>query len=1077
MLKFILLFSKDLMVIKAYRYILACLILLLALQSKAQFYNGTQTSFGKNRVQYRDFEWQFYRFNSYETYFYTGGQALAEHTAKLARVKIDQMEKFLDFYLQERIQFIIYNKQSDFRQSNIGLSTDESYNIGGVTRIVGSKVFIYFEGDYEKFDRQIEAGILRVLIYQMLYGGNWREVLRNSALLHLPDWYIEGLISYLSNPNDPAINSMIKDGVVNDRFEKFNTLAYEDPKLAGHAIWKYIADTYGKNVISNILYMTRISREIDDGFLYVIGVSFDDLYSDMLNHYQREYGNRSKESDQMGDPAPIKMRKGFRYGNFKKSPKSEHFIYSTNKLGQYKIYLYDLNKEKRKKIFKAEHKMDRIQDYSYPVMDWHPSGKLFSFVTEIKGNLMLYTYNLEEEQLSYKPILKIDKVLDFDYADDGRQMVFSGVSNGQSDIYLYNILGNTQKNLTNDIYDDLQPVFADEDQKIYFISNRLNDSLNTAHKKSSFLKEKDLFSLDLSSDDYHIDYITNTPNKQESSPLTFKNELYYLENDQGNVKRYTAKYDSAISRIDTTIHYNYFYRTTLHDESSRNLLEQHAESDESIEQQSFYNGRYYLSSQDFLNSPVQDSLADSNEFEDGDQASRTYIKLKEIPAEEVDRTIDIYNYSFQESSKDESKTIEELAQKKESKEQDLEALKFPTQRLYRLNFRPDNTVLQLNNMYINQQYQVFNGGPYINAGVGVNTKIGIVDLMENHRIYGGFRFSGDLIEYSLSYQNLEKRLDKEFMVSRRRQRQTDAFIPNDLKTLQASASLIWPFSEVTSIRGVFSARRDRLIPLSTDRINTQIDMLSEYWGVTKLAYVFDNSRDIALNIRYGTRFKVFAEHYEMVYRDNDNNTPSNLTVFGFDARHYQKIHKEIIAVGRVAGSKSIGRNPLIYYMGGVDEWWKSDQFDETTPIDFSQNYGFQALAANMRGFLQNVRNGNNFVVVNTEIRIPIFSYLIHRPIQSSFVRNFQIVGFGDVGTAWVGDSPFSDDNPINNESLTRGQITVTYENINDPIVAGTGFGLRTTLLGYFVRADWGWGVENGVFSDKALFMFSLSLDI
>ena len=65
---------------------------------------------------------------------------------------------------------------------------------------------------------------------------------------------------------------------------------------------------------------------------------------------------------------------------------------------------------------------------------------------------------------------------------------------------------------------------------------------------------------------------------------------------------------------------------------------------------------------------------------------------------------------------------------------------------------------------------------------------------------------------------------------------------------------------------------------------------------------------------------------------------------GFDARHYQKLHKEIIYVGRIAGSKSFGTNPLVYYLGGVDEWWKSDLFDESTPIDNTQNYGFQALA-------------------------------------------------------------------------------------------------------------------------------------
>jgi len=135
------------------------------------------------------------------------------------------------------------------------------------------------------------------------------------------------------------------------------------------------------------------------------------------------------------------------------------------------------------------------------------------------------------------------------------------------------------------------------------------------------------------------------------------------------------------------------------------------------------------------------------------------------------------------------------------------------------------------------------------------------------------------------------------------------------------------------------------------------------------------------------------------------------------------------------------------------------------------------MAANMRGFEQNVRNGNNFALINAELRLPVFSYFINRPIQSDFLRNFQVIGFGDVGTAWMGTSPFEENNPSNNEEFTTGPITVTYENINDPIVGGLGFGLRTTLLGYFVRADWGWGVENGLIADKPLFMLSLSLDI
>ena len=128
-------------------------------------------------------------------------------------------------------------------------------------------------------------------------------------------------------------------------------------------------------------------------------------------------------------------------------------------------------------------------------------------------------------------------------------------------------------------------------------------------------------------------------------------------------------------------------------------------------------------------------------------------------------------------------------------------------------------------------------------------------------------------------------------------------------------------------------------------------------------------------------------------------------------------------------------------------------------------------------FCRILEMGIVFLLVNQELRFPVFSYLINRPIQSDFIRDFQVIGFGDIGTAWTGGSPYDDDNPLNNEVRVNGPITVTYENINNPLVAGFGFGLRSTLLGYFVRADWAWGVENGEVSDESMFIFSLSLDI
>lgn len=1058
--------------------------------TKAQFYNGSQTTFGQNRVQYDDFYWQFYRFDRFETYFYTGGKSLAEHTAKYVNAKIPELEKFLDYYLDERVQFIIYNKQSHFRQSNIGLSTTEGSNIGGVTRIVGSKVFIYFDGDYGTFEQQIDAGLLKVLIYQMLYGGNWKEVLRNSALLNLPEWYLNGLISYLTDPNNPRIHAQLKDGILSNNFQKFNALSNEEALVAGHGLWKYIDETFGKHVISNILYMTKVSREINDGFALILGVPLEDLYKDWFLNAQREFNeDENLPSNALGESLDIKIKENRRYQNFSSDSSGRFYAYSTNQLGKYKIYLYDRLNNKRIKIYKGERKLERIQDYSFPIVKWHPSGRSLTFITEKKGDIYFFSYNLENRSLNGKPIFKMEKVLDYNFHPDGKTFIFSGINEGRSDLFLYNILGNTQQNLTNDIYDDLEPVFDPDGKRIYFISNRDNDSLNLFHEENEFKHEKDVFVYHLDRKADRIMSVTNTALKDERNPIVSGGTLYYLEDHQAKSIRKSAIYDSSISRIDTTIHYDYFYKTETEGIYNRNILHQQSNANHFINQIHFIDGKYALLTKD-LNKTFEESTGPkSNQKQDEvfeELLKEKALKVKIFDAfSYVEKEMDINDYQFSSSKK----AVAKVSPKSEVKEVSADDLDFPTQRIYRLNFSPDNSILQLNNNFINGQYQIFNGGPYINPGVGVNSKMGIVDLMENHRIYGGYRYSGDLIEYSMTYQNLTHRLDKAYTVSRTRQRVTDnTFIfngnaqdninpPYDIKTLRGSVDLIWPFSEVTSLRGVASLRNDKIVPLSSSQFNLQAEIIDQYWVSAKISYVFDNTRKIALNIKNGTRYKFFAEQFQMIYSEQENTNASDFTVIGLDFRHYQKIHREFIFVCRFAASASFGSNPLIYYLGGVDEWWKSDIFDESTPIDQTQNYGFQALASNMRGFLQNVRNGSRFAVMNNELRLPVFSYFINRPIQSEFVKNFQLIGFGDIGTAWEGSSPFADDNPLNNETRFTPPITVTYENINDPIVGGVGFGLRSVLLGYFMRADWAWGIENGDISKESQFIFSLSLDI
>jgi len=351
-------------------------------------------------------------------------------------------------------------------------------------------------------------------------------------------------------------------------------------------------------------------------------------------------------------------------------------------------------------------------------------------------------------------------------------------------------------------------------------------------------------------------------------------------------------------------------------------------------------------------------------------------------------------------------------------------------------------------------------------------KIGVMDLLEDYRIVGGVRLSLNLVnnEYLLSYANLKRRLDKEIIFHRNSiESYDDYYSILRVYSHELFYVLKYPLNQIMAIKGTASFRNDLAVTLSTDAVNLARPNRYRNLLGAKGEFIYDNTKSLGLNLFYGTRFKIFGEFYQ--WADSEG---QNLAVIGFDIRNYQRIHRTLIWANRFATSTSFGSNKLIYYMGGVDNWL-FPKFNITTPVDQTQNYAYQTLANNLRGFDQNIRNGNSFFVINSELRFPIFRYLANKPIKSDFLNNFQIVGFGDVGTAWTGLHPFSDDNYLFTNTIERPPLNITVKLQKDPIVGGFGFGARTRILGYFIRADVAWGVEDMVIN-PAIFYLSLSLD-
>lgn len=1081
---------------------------------KAQFYYGLNQEFGKNRVQHVDFDWFLHRFERYDIYFYRGSDELAKQVARLTDKTLVRIENFLDAPLEDRVQILVFNNLSDLKQSNVNANEDEDYNSTGVTRISGRRLFLHFNGSYADLEKELRSGLAEVVLSNLVYGG-FTQSLKNSTLLNLPEWYTEGLISYIGEDWSSKVDSKVKDGFISGKYKRINSLIGEDAKNAGHSFWHYIAQTYGRKVLKNIIYMAIVNRNIESGFSYILGKDLDQITQGWKDFYKEQYKDGVFEDELQGDPT-VKVPKTKRITRIALSKDGSKLAYVKQVFGEYKVYIKDLETGKKKRILKGGHKIAQNADYSFPLLAWHPNGEILAMFTEEKGYINLNFYNLAEKKLEKKQFFKFDEILSFKYSRDGKRFLMSAVKKNQSDIFIYTILNTKIEQLTNDSYDDFDPAFFDNEKRVVFSSNRVTDTLKRKEWYKGFPKQSfDLFAMrakESSSDTAVIWRLTNSDGINELGSQEYQDGyLAFLSGRSGTVNRHLIKIDSAISYVDTITHYEYSFKEFQHSNYNRSLLDQSIGAEGEKDYNLILRDRRYkvystehqsassFTGQEIIASPVpigiitKDSANASSESTQTELISSNDESPLYYPGNDPSTfEVDIKNYQFEDDSRfrrkrrntrPEPKKVEILPSPETitgiQKEKELE---IPPKRNYFLSFFKDDFSISFDNIFSNPQYQRFTGfvtPDLLNFGFNSNFQVGIIDLMHDYRIIGAANtsfqpLSGTSIapnaEFYVSISNYKKRLDVDYVFSRRSQVLIQNFSNYDrIITYEVMPKFSWPFNPVSSIRGSVGYRLDKTIALTRESISLEEPDNYRDYAVAKVSYVYDNTRKIGLNLYSGLRYKVFAEYYR-----NLNQSPTGLYTAGIDARHYTIIHRNLIWANRFASGISWGPERLIYIMGGVDNSFSNSV--EPTPIADNNNYVFQTLVTNMRGSFQNIRNGDKFAVINSELRWPILSYLYRRPIRSDIFKNLQIVGFADVGTAWNGPSPYSKENEINTTEIPFGSSgLIVLDSQREPILAGVGTGLRTRVFGYFVRFDWAWGIEDGLMKPR-IFSFSLGTD-
>ncbi|MCQ2959233.1 MAG: hypothetical protein MJ198_03475 [Bacteroidales bacterium] len=1003
------------------RFFLILCVIVNCLSLSAQFYNGYQQDFGKNRVQYDKKYWYYLRREKFDVYFDKGGRKIAEYVVQNVDSSYAELKRILEFDYSRRIVYVVYNTLSDFRQSNVGYSTsDDDYNIGGTTQIIDNKVVLYFSGDHKDLNRQIRKGISEVMMSEFLFGvGNYRRILSNSALASYPEWFFDGMTEYFSGSWCYDKEELFCQKLEKSSLKKISQLYADDAVLVGQALWNYIGLKYGDKAISNILYMSKLGEDIDAAFQYVIGKDLQSTLLEMSDYYkQKNISITSEFENNVKIPKRLAKRT---ITEIELNKEATKLAYVTNKSGKTGLWIYDFNTGKNKKIFGFGSVIEQVTDYVYPLVQWHPTQDAISYFYEKGGLLWFAIYNCETKETNVRKFHHFERILDFSYSKDGTKIIFSGIQAGQTDIFTYNLHTFENEQITNDKSDDRYPLFVQNDSKILYTSNRADDELKNTNEK--IVSTYDLFLLSSG----QLKRLNNSTSTEQRPYELSPGKYTYLSDLSGKNHLYVVETDSAVSYVDTAFHYSYFSTDFKLKNNSSYAIKNYSFSGNSLLLLAQKNNRQLLNLSDYGDSDFEET------------------ELQEAESVLVDTTF------FEHESAN----------------------------LYKTNFYINNLANQLDFNFINTGYQEFTGGAYdYTQNMNLLLKLGIIDLFEDYRLTGAYRFTGSLgtNEYLISVENLRKRLDRQYVFHRQSGLTYGTNSSRYYQRIQDNNFLCrfrYPLNQLNSLSVNPNFRYVRNITLATDMNSLAEPNDDEFWVGLSCNYVFDNVRKRDLNIYEGTRSKVFLEGYSQL-----NKSDSYLCVFGFDFRHYQKIHRNLIVASRIAYSSSFGTSPLLYYLGAVDNWinlfGKNSLYNSSIEYDHTVDWAYQAIGTNMRGFSQNIRNGNSFMVVNLELRWPIIQYLLTKPLKSDVLKNFQVVGFVDFGGAWNGLIPGAKENAYNYTIIDNQPIHVEIDEMRQPFVGAYGYGFRTRLFGYFVRLDIGWGYDEGFIQKMS--QFSLGMD-
>ena len=932
---------------------------------------------------------------------------------RIAELNYHELEGLLGYKSSLQFTATIYNDINDYHEAL-------KVNAVWLERISGTVNYsqeynypIYANCNYDQIRSQFVYSLSHFVFHEFLLGISVRQKLSQTGSHSIPNWFLQGLGAYLAsgwnaNSADEYAFYECKGG-----FKSPNQIVPMGAQVYGKKIWRDLFQTYGKSVVSTMMFVLKYTGNAESAFEYVTGKSFDAWDKERL----------SGQNQPLGTPINTEIDLPLKYRSIpiKKIVKhNEKLAIQWFSPGLFKVSMYN----------SISKKLYDVISYEYPVLldelNFQPI-QLVGFL--VKENSSQSLPHSAVDLLSMEFVVDRHRTLVFiDSAGKRRNSVALG------EIKIERLLMerlDIARQQNDSIYYAIDIMKIEKDRWVMLFNQLIGNATKTLR----------------------VDTLTEKPIVR-GLVVEGQGQLSYVQSE-GEVWRlrfYHFK-DNSDYRWQSEVKNSFYMQSSLG--GLENIIE------------SSFGGS--LSSVRLLD-PAKETVRELELLAKNDSINNQ--KKKEVPnkissnLEEVDSLHSSWEYLVAFPKRTWTSSINSEKTKYYSGKYDSSK--------GRNSFYLSQGGLYFGNAdyplpYLNEikQYLLYN------QPITPEMRFYLIDKNHNYRMSFGILSNLALNRLGLRMQQTIKW--GKYQIEQQLLTRSRTFYLNEMSLKKNATNFfsvsirrnwISNFGLSSGIQIMDDIYFDKIVnpgfsSFKNYRFKTAGLVFGLDWNNRQRAMRLENSWLISLKssikINQVSTAKVIPNR---VYVNGNSMGTSYL--FHLNLNIDKQLVRGVYFKSNIMANKSAGNALTLFWVGGSEGWISRDMWQTDISTEYSNTkYLYRANGGFVRGFLSGERIGTGSLSIQNEILTQPFKQFGQKIIKQHFYESLTLYGFLDIGTAFIGNSPGNPMNPFNTVVVTTPNYWMSITSKRNPYLVGTGLGVSANVLRTPIRYELAFGLKEG----------------